>query len=209
MYAPPAFRIDSDAAFDLIDNYGFATLITADAGRLSISHLPMFADQKRKILRGHLARANPHAALLDGRRHIAVFAGPDAYVSPDWYDDAEQVPTWNYVAAHVTGSARVFAEPTEIDAFLVDLSDRHEQARHDLASGKFWTIDKLPPGKLARLRNGIVAFEITIENIEAKAKLSQNKPTADVRRIIERLFSGNERQRAVADAMRFASGDAR
>lgn len=206
MHTPPAFRLDdAAAAFDLIAQDGFATLITVVDGALFVSHLPMLGELGRGALRGHLARANPHAGALDGRRHLAIFTGPDGYVSPDWYGDPEQVPTWNYSAVHVAGLARVLDEPPLIDGFLADLSEFHERRRHDLASGKIWTLAKLPPEKLRRLRNGIVAFEISIESIEMQAKLSQNKSGADIGAVIAKLAAGDERRRALAEAMRKAN----
>lgn len=205
MYTPAAFRNDDrTAAFDLIDTYGFATLITIDAGGAVVSHLPMIGDAAKGVLRGHLARANPHAALIDGRTHLAAFVGANAYVSPDWYGDAEQVPTWNYSAVHIHGAARVVAAPAEVDALLEELSDRHERRRHDLADGRIWKLAKLPAEKLRKMRAAIVAFEIDIERIEFKAKLSQNKNADDYRSVMERLAAGDESRRAVADAMKAA-----
>lgn len=202
MYTPAAFKNgDPQAAYDLIDRYGFATLITVEPGGAVVSHLPMIGDVTNGALRGHLARANPHAALLEGRRHLAVFVGANAYVSPDWYDDAEQVPTWNYSAVHVEGAASLITEPVGVDALLDELSDQHERRRHDLADGKIWKLTKLPADKLRKMRAAIVAFEIRIEKIEFKAKLSQNKDLNDYRSVMEKLASGNEGQRAVADAM--------
>lgn len=202
MYTPRAFRSDDQrAAFGLIGIFGFATLITIDGDRPAVSHLPMIADPERRVLRGHLARANPHASLLEGRRHLAVFVGANAYVSPDWYGDAEQVPTWNYSAVHIEGVSKVISDYDAIDAMLDELSAHHEKRRHDLSGGKIWTLAKLPADKLRKLRTAIVAFEIPIETLEFKAKLSQNKGAEDFRSVIEKLSSGDESQRAVAAAM--------
>jgi transcriptional regulator len=207
MYTPSAFRVeDPQAAFGLIDRFGFATLITVKEGRSVVSHLPMIADAERRVLRGHLARANPHSALIDGARHLAVFIGENAYVSPDWYEDATDVPTWNYSAAHVEGAARVFSDPEDVDALLNELSDRHEGRRHDLAEGRFWKLSKLPAEKLRRLRTAIVAFEIAADRIELKAKLSQNRNAADFARVIAKLERGDAMERAVANAMRDRGG---
>lgn len=205
MYTPPVFRNeDAQAAFGLIGEYGFATLITIEGGAAVISHLPMIGDVEKSVLRGHLARANPHSALLDGRRHLAAFVGANAYVSPDWYEDAEQVPTWNYSAVHIEGEARVLTEPDEIDSLLGELSDLHERRRHDLVDGKIWKLAKLPIDKLRKMRAAIVAFEIRVEKLELKAKLSQNKSAEDFQRVMEKLSSGDESRRALADAMRAA-----
>ena len=205
MYAPSFFKVDdAEAAFDFVARNGFATLIAVDDGRPVISHLPMLADIRRGVLRGHLARANPHSAMLDGRRHLAVFVGANAYVSPDWYGDAEQVPTWNYSAVHADGAARVLTDPGEVDLLLGELSGFHESLRHDLVDEKIWKLSKLPPEKLGKMRAAIVAFEIQIEKMEFKAKLSQNKNPRDYRSVMEKLASGDEARRAVADAMKAA-----
>jgi transcriptional regulator len=156
-------------------------------------------------LRGHVARANPHSALIDSKRQTVVFTGPNAYVSPDWYADPEQVPTWNYLAVHVEGIARVIPDAAGVDAVLEELSDEHEGRRRDLEDGQFWKLSKLPAEKLASLRKALVAFEISIERLEFKAKLSQNKDAADFANVMAKLMQGDEMQRAVAEAMR-ASG---
>jgi transcriptional regulator len=203
MYTPPAFRItDEEAAFSLADRYGFATLITVDGDSPVVSHLPMICDPDSRVLRGRLARANPHSSLLNGRQCRVLFIGANAYVSPDWYGDAEQVPTWNYSAVNIDGIARVIDDPALVDALLEELSDRHERRRHDLVNGKIWKIDKLSGEKLFRLRAAIVAFELSIDRIEFKAKLSQNKRAEDFQSVMSELAAGDDMQRAVADAMR-------
>ncbi len=202
MYTPAAYRNDNRlAAFDFVAQYGFATLVANDGGSVASAHLPMIADSERNVLRGHLARANPYCELLDGVRHLAVFVGANAYVSPDWYGDAEQVPTWNYSAVHIAGASSIIREQDRIDALLEELSDHHERKRHDLRDGKIWKLAKLPEDKLKRMRAAIVAFEIMIEKIEYKSKLSQNKSASDVTAVIDKLSRGDENQRAVAAAM--------
>jgi transcriptional regulator len=203
MYAPRAFKVeDAEATFDFVARNGFATLIAVEGGGAVVSHLPLLADRRRGVLRGHLARANPHAALIDGRRQTAVFMGADAYVSPDWYGDAEQVPTWNYSTVHVAGAARALTEAADVDALLEELSDHHERRRHDLANGRIWKLSKLPQEKLRKMRAAIVAFEIDIEEMAFKAKLSQNKDADDFQSVMAKLSSGDESQRAVAEDMR-------
>lgn len=202
MYSPRAFRHDeSPAAFEFVARFGFATLVTIADGAPTVSHLPMIGDKAAGVLRGHLAQANPHSSLLDERRHLAVFVGANAYVSPDWYQDDAQVPTWNYSAVHVEGVSRIIAEPAGVDAMLEELSDFHESRRHDLRDGKFWKLSKLPADQLKRLRAEIVAFEVSIDKLEYKAKLSQNKHAADFGAVMAKLSAGDENQRAVSAAM--------
>lgn len=203
MYTPASFRNDDKAAaFELISAYGFATLITVEAGGAVVSHLPMIGDAAKGVLRGHLARANPHSALIAGRRHLALFEGANAYVSPDWYAGTQEVPTWNYSAVHIEGAANIIADPAGVDALLAELSDFHESRRHDLEGGKIWKMEKLTSETLRKMRAAIVAFEIRVERLEFKAKLSQNRTAVDHQTVAEKLASGNEGQRAVAAAMR-------
>jgi transcriptional regulator len=207
MVAPSAFRVaDETAAFDFVARTGFATLVTIDDGRPLASHLPMLVDRRRRVLRGHLARANPQAGLIGGRRHLAVFLGANAYVSPDWYGGPNEVPTWNYQAAHIEGTGRVVGDPQDVDAFLSDLSDHHEARRSDLSEGKFWKMSKLDAARLPKLRAGIVAFEIAVEQIDFLAKLSQNKSVADISAVARKLAAGGDAERAVAAAMAAANG---
>jgi len=203
MYSPPAFRWDDRAgALDFARAHNFATMITVADGAPVLTHLPVLIDAGGARLRAHVARANPHAAHIDGAPHLFVFSGPYAYVSPDWYKTEEDVPTWNYVAVHVSGKARAFTDEAEIDGVLSDLSDQHESSRHDLETGHFWTIDKLQPKDHARMRRAILAFEVDIETVEAKAKLSQNKKPDVAMSVVNALASApGERERAVAVMM--------
>lgn len=201
MYSPAFHRWDDEkAALKLAGEWNFGALITIADGAPLISHLPLLVDGERRVLRGHLARANPHAEKIDGAEHLAVFTGPNAYISPDWYGEGgKDVPTWNYLAVHVRGKARVLADAAAIDAFLADLSAHEEARRTDLADGRMWTIDKVPPDQLARMRSAIVAFEIDIMSVQAKAKLSQNKKPEAVEGVIGALLeSGLQMNEALA-----------
>jgi transcriptional regulator len=134
-----------------------------------------------------------------------VFRGTYANISPDWYGKThDDVPTWNYVAVHVSGKGRVVSDPEKVDAFLADLSAHEEHRRPDLdRGGVIWTIAKTDPKAHARMRAAIVAFEIDIEKIDAKAKLSQNKPAEALEGVIKALDdSGSQMSEAVARAMR-------
>ena len=204
MYAQRAFRFDDeDAALAIASEYNFAALVTPSSS--FASHLPIVVDCERRILRGHLARANPHAGAIDGVGHLAVFTGPHAYISPDWYGpQSRDVPTWNYVAVHVRGVGRIMEKTEHVIAFLAELSEQEEARRHDLASGKIWTLDKTPEDKLLAMTRGIVAFEIEIDNVEAIAKLSQNKSEDIAAKVVSVLQSGDERQCAVASEMQNA-----
>lgn len=205
MYTPPAFRWDDrPAALALAREWNFGLLITQGEGAPFVTHLPMLIDERRNVVRGHLARANPHGGHLDKRDHLAVFSGPHAYISPDWYGEAStDVPTWNYLAVHVSGKGRVLSEEGVVDRLLAELSALEEGRRPDLPNGgRVWTMDEIPADKHARMRNAIVAFEIDIERVEAKAKLSQNKLAEAVAGVIEALgSSGTESSAGLARLM--------
>lgn len=186
MYMPPAFRLDDRAAaLELMRAHPFAVLVAATGpGAVEITHLPVLVDVDGDTLslRGHVAKANPMARLIAGSteatpvRATAVFSGPQAYVSPDWYETENQVPTWNYLAVHASGALEHIADPAAFEALLADLSAAHEAV---LAPKRPWTMDKMLPGTVGRMMKGITGFRMTVDLLEAKAKLSQNKNAVD------------------------------
>ena len=186
MYIPPAFRLaDHAAALEVMREHPFALLIAATgADAVEIAHLPILvdADGETLALRGHVANANPMARLIAGSsaeapvRATVVFTGANAYVSPDWYVSENQVPTWNYLAVHAAGALTEIDDGETVVALLADLSAEHETA---LLPKRPWTMDKMAPGTVDRMRKGITAFRIAVDRFETKAKLSQNKNAAD------------------------------
>ena len=188
IYTPRHFVNDDTAAIArVINEFGFATLITSVPGaETMVSHVPLLheaRDATQGVLIGHVAAANSHAAVLSEGATFAIFHGPQAYVSPNWYQKpAASVPTWNYIAVHVHG-------PIErIDALdakrgIVDLLSR----RHEASFPKPWTIGKMEPALLEKMLGGIVGFRMTIERIDAKFKLTQNRSAADRAGVIEGL----------------------
>lgn len=174
MYTPKAFACDDTATLHkLMDVYPFAILVTPDG---MISHIPLLllpieSNGELGTLFGHVARPNPQAeSLRNLGRATAVFSGPHGYISPRWYETALAVPTWNYAAVHAHGSVRII----EGDDFLTRLGqllDRYEP--------EGWQ-GRMPDGFLRKQLPGIVGFELTIERLEGKVKLSQNKPQADI-----------------------------
>src|SRR4026207_2347198 len=122
-------------------------------------------------LRGHVARANPHwRYLAAGRPTLVVFAGAHAYVSPSGYATHPSVPTWNYVAVHASGTGSLVEDASRVKALLADLVHVYEGA-----GGTAWSFESLPDDYVAGMQRGIVAFEIPIDRLEGKAKLSQNR----------------------------------
>ncbi len=203
MYVPADFVLaERDSCHDLIRAHGFALLATADDAGLPVAtHLPLVLDPARGpngTLIGHVARANPQAAALDGRLALAVFQGPHTYISPMWYGTPKtSVPTWNYVAVHAYGVPRPVADPAAVRALLARMVRDFEP---EGAAG--WRMEDADPGFIERMARGVSAFEMPIDRLEGKAKLSQNRPTADRPRIIAALGqSGDPLAVAVADLM--------
>lgn len=180
MYIPEAFAsADMPAARAIVDAHSFGTLIAAgNGGGLEIAHIPFILAPAEPFgrLRGHLARANPIAAMLERPLPVtAVFLGPHAYVSPRWYEDPRNnVPTWNYAVVHVHGTARRIDETRDVIALLTDLTARFEGD----GAGR-WSVGGLAPERLAGLLRGITAFTLEVERVESKRKLSQNRPLTD------------------------------
>ena len=209
IYTPRHFAHDDTAAIArVLDEFGFATLITSVPGaETMVSHVPLLhesRDGSRGVLIGHVAAANPHAAVLTEGATFAVFHGPQAYVSPNWYDKpASSVPTWNYVAVHVHGAIE------RIDGLgpKRDIVDQLS-SRHEASFPTPWTIAKMQPALLDRMLGAIVGFQLTIERIDAKFKLTQNRSAADRTGVIDGLEArGSSSGRALAEWMRaYSSG---
>lgn len=195
MYSPAVFRLDDrDALLKQAAADPFATLITSGAGGLAVSHLPLLVDPGRGVLRGHLARANGQLAhLAAGAEALAIFHGPHGYVSPSWYRSAPPaVPTWNYVVVHARGRARTIDEPAL--AILLD----ELIAAFDTTGFRF----DPPADYRQRMLGAIAGFEIAIDSLEGKFKLSQNRPPEDRESVADRLSRGDEASRALAALMR-------
>jgi len=183
MYVPEAFRLDDrDAVAEVMRAFDFALLVTAPDGVVQASHLPFLYDPDagpNGTLHAHMARANPQwqdfAVLAErGQEALVVFQGPHSYISPTWYGaESPNVPTWNYLAVHAYGLPRVIEDAVEKRALLERLVAVQEAGLEPAWSTAGLT-DKYMEGMLRCL----VAFEIPVTRLEAKAKLSQNKARA-------------------------------
>lgn len=185
MYVPKSFEVDDPETLRAImASYGFATLISSGAEGLVASHVPVVfeAAAGKGRLVAHLARANPHGEALDGTAVLAIFQGPHGYISPSWYAAHPAVPTWNYVAVHVYGRARLVREAERLREIVRRLVDIYENGRPTP-----WSMAGLPDDYLRNMLNGIVGVEIDIERLEGKHKLSQNRGVEDRRRVIAAL----------------------
>ena len=200
MFVPKHFLLEDPARIrEVLQRYDFALLITATGGVPSATHLPMLYDETRGdkgVLLGHMARANAHwkdlATLSEsGGEALAVFQGPHAYISPTWYGGGKPtVPTWNYVAVHAYGTPRLIEDPIEVAALLDRLVEVQEQGQDQP-----WSTRGLEESFLSAMRRGVVAFEIPISRLQAKAKLSQNKEPAQIKCAADTLLSSDDPQR--------------
>lgn len=209
MYRPRFFAIDDPAALHaVIRARVFATIALAHERQVAFAYAPVVLDKDGGLgtIRFHLAKANPISALAGGARLSVSFLGPDAYVSPDWYETEGRVPTWNYIAVQGAGVARKL-DADGLRALLTDLSAQEEEKLRPKVP---WTLEKVPPARQAALLNAIDGFALTFDAIEGKFKLSQDKSPADIAAVVEALDRrGDPSSKAVAAAMRAAQGRAR
>ncbi len=183
MHPARAFH-ESDPAVlaQRVSERGFAVIIGVRDGRPLVAHAPILLEGDR--LRFHLSAANPLSdALRESRWALAVITGEDAYVSPDWYETPDEVPTWNYLSVEIEGPVRVLDRPAAT-ALLDDLAARYEA---DLAPKPPWTRAKIDPARFESLLSGIVAFEMMVNRLAGVSKLSQNKPGEVVQRVAKAL----------------------
>jgi transcriptional regulator len=216
MYVPKEFaETDTPALHALVRAHAFALLTSALPGEAPLAtHLPLALDAQRGergVLVGHVARANSHWRHFDGKtRALAVFRGPHAYVSARWYPTLRQVPTWNYVAVHATGRPRVLDDPSQTFELLRDLMARHEAALPEAARGLGKgprELADIPFAHLDKLMRNVVAFELPIETLVGKRKLSQNKKPAERRGLAAGLrAAGDASALAIAELMQAELG---
>ena len=196
MHPNAAFRREDRALFEsLIDEIGFGMVFATTPDGPRVAHTPLLSSGDGTV-RFHLARGNALTRRLDGVTALALINGPDSYVSPRWYADAQQVPTWNYVSLELEGRVRKL-DDAGLEALLVDLSARHE-AR--LSEGIPWTIDKLEDRTKAGLMTAIVGFELEVQTWRPTLKLSQNKSPEERARVVAGLQAAGSP--AIAKLMR-------
>jgi transcriptional regulator len=201
VYLPPAFtETRSEKLIEHIEQHEFGLLVSHGGQGLIASQIPFLLERRdgRLYLEGHLARANPQLADLDGESEaLAIFDGPHAYVSPSWYAAGPAVPTWNYATVHAYGTSRTIADPVWLRGV------RQRPSVTGARAAPPWRMDDLPEAYIASMLNGIVGVEIAVSRLDGKFKLSQNRPPADRPRIIAALGRRDDRDsRAVARLMR-------
>lgn len=200
MYIPPAFaEHDLTKLHAFIQQHSFGLLVSQVGDEPFATHLPLLLERSagpQGALVGHVARANRQWESLDGQTVLAVFSGPHAYISPAWYEAENVVPTWNYTAVHVYGRVRLIEDPDNLFEIVQSTTEAYEKSRPTP-----WTVGERETF-LDRLLAMIVGFQIEIERIEGKWKLSQNHPVERRQKVIRALREADgEPARAVADAM--------
>jgi transcriptional regulator len=183
LYVPPLFKEDRiDVLHAAIRGSGLATLVTLTADGLIASHVPMLLDPDPApfgTLLGHVARPNPQArGAVPGVQALAIFLGPDAYITPSWYAtkraNGKVVPTWNYVTIHAYGPVEFFDDTERLRAIVTRLTEREERARAEP-----WAVTDAPADFIDGMLKGIVGFALPIARLEGKWKMSQNRPAED------------------------------
>jgi transcriptional regulator len=202
MYVPPAFKDDDlDSIRATIRAVRLANLVTGTADGPIATPLPLFLDEtegERGVLYGHVAKANPQWRSAPIGEALAIFMGPEAYVTPSWYATKQEtgkvVPTWNYIAVHAYGPVEFFQEPERLLEVVTRLTKRQEQSRAEP-----WAVSDAPSDFVAAQLRGIVGLRIPVTRFEGKRKMSQNRPEADRVRVAAGLAaSDNPLDREVA-----------
>ncbi len=183
MYSP-AYNHNEDhaevLAFMRANN--FAVVVSATGGEPRASHLPVLVEERdgRLVILAHMAKNNPQWEAFFDDDVLVVFHGAHAYVSPRWYAEKERVPTWNYAAVHVYGKVRAFHDAAAKHAAVARLVAHHDP----LWQPEF---ENLSPAYMEGMLAGIVAFEIPVERIETRWKLSQNRGRREMELITAEL----------------------
>jgi transcriptional regulator len=210
MYVPAHFAPDAALVDELLRNHGAADLVTVTPDGLVATMLPFIyvppaepgAAGPLGALHGHLARNNDQWKRGSAGEALAIVRGPDAYISPGWYaskaEHGRVVPTWNYITAHVYGRFVVHDDPAWTEDLVRRLTTKHEAFRNHP-----WSVDDAPRPFIEGQLRAIVGVELEITRIEAKAKLSQNRPPADVEGAIAGLRARGDKE--MADAVEQAN----
>jgi transcriptional regulator len=191
VYIPAAFALDEAGTAEMLAQTVAGDLISVTEQGLTATFLPLVWDPDRGprgAMLGHLARLNDHWRTPSIGQALIIAHGPDAYVSPSWYPSKAEhgrvVPTWNYTQLHIHGELVVHDDPDWTLDIVTRLTDRHEGDRPHP-----WRVDDAPKRFLQGQLRAIVGVEVLIDRIEAKAKMSQNRPGADIDGVVTGLRS--------------------
>lgn len=188
MYCPDHFAQRDTAAIDrVINDHPLAAVVAATSGGLVANHLPLI--RQSGALVGHCALANPmHQMIGPDDPVMAIFQGSDGYVSPNWYpskgETHQAVPTWNYVTVHIHGRIGFSHAEADKRRAVSLLTAKHETLTNGTDA---WRMVDAPADYLQHMLDNIVAFRLTIDRIDAKSKLNQNRADRDRQGVVQAL----------------------
>lgn len=206
MYLPKHFeQTDAQALHALMREHPLAALVSVQDGEPTADHVPLEFDAASDTLRGHVARANPLWRVAAGQPVLAVFTGPQAYVTPSWYPSKAEthkvVPTWNYTVVHAHGVLRAVQDAPWLHALVSGLTAHHETPR-----AAPWAVSDAPDDHVQQLLRAIVGIEIPVQRLLGKWKVSQNRSEADRLGVAAGLAQGADEARAMAELVRRPPG---
>lgn len=206
MFNPPHFREDRPVILhDLMNRAPLATLVTLGGDGIEANPIPLMLtpdEGPHGTLYGHVSRANPlwRETPTDSLA-LAVFTGPNGYVSPNWYPSKQQagkvVPTWNYAVVHARGPVSFFDDHPSLLALVTRLTERHEAAQEHP-----WRVSDAPVDYIEKMLDGIVGVKLSIARLEGKWKMSQNRTDADRQGALDGLSHSSPELQEVAREMR-------
>lgn len=188
MYTPKHFHLtDEQEAIDFMQRYSFATIVTATDNVPFATHIPFLVSKRddKIVLSSHFAKANPQAAEIIGKETLVIFTEPHAYISPKHYEKETNVPTWNYIAVHAYGKATILSEGEQTANLLAQMISNYE-------ADYLTQWNNLPDEYKQRMMKGIVAFEIIVDDLQGKQKLSQNRTEVERENIINALDKSDD-----------------
>ena len=199
MYVPKYFEAPSaEYVRSFIEKYSFCTLVGSIQGKPIATHIPLMLqiEDEEEYLEGHIARGNIQKGLFDSEQPLmAIFREQHSYISSIWYNHVN-VPTWNYIAVHITGKARII----EGDELFSSIQRLVKAFEGDKANS--FQMEYMPKEMLDRELKGIVGFKMSIDKVEAAFKLSQNRDDEDYKNIIKNLEeSGDPMSILIAEEM--------
>ena len=203
MYVPEHFKLGDVAdQHALMRAYPFAALITNSEAGYEVTHLPTVIKSEGAlgVVECHVSRANPHwREIAKGGRGLLIYTGPQAYITPGWYPSkaahGKVVPTWNYAVVHAHGTAQIVDEREWLVRHVSELTDLQEAG-----TPTPWATSDAPGNFIEVMSRGIVGMRFTIERIEGKAKMSQNRELPDREGVVAGLKSrAGEGDAKVAD----------
>jgi transcriptional regulator len=184
MYIHPLNLWESDPEITaFIQKNAFATLVSQSNGKPWATHLPFVLDRNvlgEAVLHGHLAKANLQWKSFEDIHVLVIFQGPHAYISSSWYNH-ENVPTWNYLAVHVYGKVRIL-EGEELMHHLKSIVDTYESGRPNRVH-----LETMTDAYMQSQLRALIGIEVKIEEVQASAKLSQNRDDLNYKNIIHKL----------------------